>query len=122
MKKLIFLTVIVSVVTLTGFLGARKMCQTMNCPMKMSKEAGQICAKVCAGRMEVLQLLKDPQATPQSIDEKVEEVGRLQTSLEKKIVRHILEVKTRLTPEQSQAYLRRIEKELEKTMHFSDAQ
>jgi hypothetical protein len=139
MKKLIMFTVLVSAVTLFGFWGASKICHMFMWPatvnpsqawyfnLGLSPEqaeslkklessfrpnADQFCTRICKERLELLKLMRNPDATPDEIYAKIEEIGALQVFLEKQIATHILEVKKDLTPEQSDAYLKRIEREL----------
>ncbi|MBI3252828.1 MAG: periplasmic heavy metal sensor [Candidatus Omnitrophica bacterium] len=138
MKKLIFFTVLVSVVTLASFWGGKKACMLMwpgsvnpsqswysavglnaeqaeslkKLDASFRKDADKLCMTICGERMSLLNLMKDKNADPEAVYGKIEKIGNLQIILEKQIAGHILEVKKNLTPEQSRAYLDRIHKEL----------
>ena len=71
-------------------------------------EADQLCMRICRERARLLEQIKDKSILPETIDKKVEEIGRLQISLEKKVIAHILQVDQFLTPSQSEAYLEKI--------------
>ncbi len=145
MKKLIIFTVLISAVTLAGFWGGRKVCMLMwpgsvnpsgawyfNLGLSPEQaeslkklesgfrpDADKFCMRICKERMELLNLMRNPKAKPEEIYKKIEEIGALQVSLEKQIATHILEVKKDLTPEQSEAYLSRIQRELHESIKQS---
>lgn len=145
MKKLIIFTVLVSAVTLAGFWGGRKVCMMMwpasvnpsrawyfnlgltpdqaeslkKLESGFRPEADKFCMRICKERMELLKLMRDPGEKPENIYKKIDEIGALQVSLEKQIATHILEVKKDLTPEQSDAYLSRIQRELHESIKQS---
>lgn len=146
MKKLILFTALISAVTLAGFWGGRKVCMMLMWPGSVNPSAAwyfnlglspeqaeslkklesgfrghadQFCTRICKERLELLNLMRNPAAEPERIYKKIEEIGALQVSLEKQIATHILEVKKDLTPEQSQAYLNRIQEELRDTIRQS---
>ena len=135
MKKLIIFTVIVSVVTLGGLWSGRKFCTMISMPVGarsgqalysemgldasqtesvrkleavFRKEADTLCMRICRERVDLLKQLKDKRVSSGVIYAKVEEIGQLQISLEKKVIAHILQVNKTLTPSQSEAYLERI--------------
>ena len=138
MKKLLFFAILISGITLFGFWGGRKMCMLMwpgsvnpsgawyfnlglndkqadslkRLESGFRKDADKFCMRICKERLELLNMMKDPKVKPDLIYKKIEEVGALQVSLEKQIATHILQVKNDLTPEQSEAYLNRIHREL----------
>ncbi len=142
MKKLLFFTVLISAVTLAGFWGGRKVCMLMwpgsvnpsgawyfNLGLNQEqaeslkkldslfrKDTDKVCMRVCKERLELLNMMRDPKADPKVIYKKIEEIGALQVSLEKEIATHILKVKKDLTPEQSEAYLNTIRKELRESI------
>ncbi len=139
MKKLFIFTVLISVITLAGFWSGRKMCMLMwpgslnpnqswyfnlgmNAQQAQSlkkldsafrKDTDKVCMRICKERLDLLNMMRDPNINPDAIYKKIEEIGVLQVSLEKEIATHILKVKKDLTPEQSEAYLNTIRKELQ---------
>ena len=138
MRKLLFFAAFISVVTIAGFWGGQKVCMLMwpgsvnpsrawyfnlglneqqaeslkRLESGFRKDADKFCMRICKERLELSNMMKDPKAKPELIYKKIEEVGALQVSLEKQIATHILQVKKDLTPEQSEAYLNRIHREL----------
>ena len=145
MKKLILFTVLISVVTLGGFWGGKKVCMMMwpgslnpsqNWYFALGLNAGQaeslkrlessfrketdgLCMKICQERLNLLNLMKQKEANQEVINKKIEAIGGLQILLEQQIAAHILEVKKNLTPEQSLAYLDRIHEELRNSVRQS---
>ena len=145
MRKLLIFTVLISAVTLAGFWGAKKVCMLMwpgslnpnriwysNLGLNPEQaeslkkvdsafrgETDKVCMWICKERLELLNLMRNPKAKPEEIYKKIEEIGALQVSLEKQIATHILEVKKDLTPEQSEAYLNRIQRELHESIKQS---
>lgn len=138
MKKLLLFVVVISVMTLAGFWGGRKVCMLM-WPASLNpsqnwyyalglspeqaeslkgiegsfrKDADKMCMRICQERFELLNLMGKKDADPAEVNRKIEEIGGLQVLLEKQIASHILEVKKGLTPEQTDAYLNRIHREL----------
>src|SRR5207249_9037648 len=135
----------IAAVTLAGFYGGRKVCMLMwpgsvnpkqswyfnlglnpeqasslkKLDSAFRNDTDKICMRVCKERLELLKLMRDPQAKPDTIYKKIEEIGAMQVSLEKQIATHILKVKKDLTPEQSEAYLNTIRRELEQTIKQS---
>ncbi len=143
MRRLLFFAVLIAMVTLFGFWASQKMCNMTMCPMgyrsqgegysnlglsakqtetlkkldsTFQKSADQICMKVCQGRFELLRMLGDPKANAKTIDQKVEEIGALQISLEKGVAAHILEVRKELTSEQTEKYLAQLHAKLQESM------
>jgi Spy/CpxP family protein refolding chaperone len=143
MKKIIILTLIVSLATLAGYWSSKKICKMGSscCPMKVHvsasddlglnpaqqkqvdamdqsfrKEADDICMRACRGRLEILDLIKAPGVDPEIISKKIEEVGALQILLEKRTATHLLEVKKNLNPEQAARYLAKMDQELREAM------
>ncbi len=139
MKKLLFFTVFISVVTLAGFWGGRKVSMMLMWPGSLNpsqqwyfnlgltpeqaqtlkqlessfrKETDPLCIRICKERLELLKLMRRDPADQEAIYQKIEAISALQTSLEKEIATHILEVKKDLTSEQSEIYLDRIREEL----------
>ena len=135
MKKLLIFTVIVSAVTLGGLWSGRKFCAMMSIPAgtrtgqalysemgldasqaesvkkletSFRKEADELCMKVCRERVSLLDQIKNGRIDREDVDQKVEAIGQLQISLEKKTAAHILDINKILTPSQSGAYLERI--------------
>lgn len=134
MKKLLFFTVIVSLVTLGGFFGGKKVCMMMwpgsvnpsqawyfelglNPPQaealkkletSFRDRTDKLCMKICEERLKLLNQMRRGHVDREAVYRKIEEIGALQVSLEKEIATHILNVKDDLTPAQSQAYLDRI--------------
>jgi Spy/CpxP family protein refolding chaperone len=139
MKKLLVFTVLVAAVTLAGFWGGRKVCMMLMWPgsvnpsqqwyfnlgltaeqaaslkqleLSFRKDTDPLCIRICKERLELLKLMKSDRVDREAIYQKIEEIGALQTSLEKEIATHILEVKKDLTPEQSEVYIGHIREEL----------
>jgi len=138
MKKLLFFTIVISAVTLAGFWGGQKACMLMwpaslnpsqnwyytlglspeqaetlkKVDASFRKDADKMCMRICRGRLELLNMMGQKDADPAAVNRKIEEIGGLQVLLEKQIASHILEVKKGLSPEQTQAYLDRIHREL----------
>ncbi len=145
MKKLILFTVLISVVTLGGFWGGKKVCMLMwpgslnpsqnwyfalglntgqaeslkRLESSFRKETDGLCMTICQERLNLLNLMKQKEANEEVINKKIEAIGGLQVLLEKQIAAHILEVKKNLTPEQSLAYLDRIHEELRDSVRQS---
>lgn len=135
MKKLLIFTVIVSAVTLGGLWSGKKFCTMMSMPASarsgqalysemgldasqtesvrkletaFRKEMDALCMRICEQRVDLLKEIKNKRISHEAIDKRVEEIGQLQISLEKKVISHILQVDKGLTPSQSAAYLERI--------------
>ena len=72
------------------------------------KDADALCMHICQERADLLKQMKDKRADQEALYKRVEEIGQLQISLEKKVIAHILQVNKTLTPSQSEAYLERI--------------
>lgn len=146
MKKLLLFAALISVVTIFGFLGARKACMMLMWPgsvnptqawyfnLGLSPEqaeslkeldsafrpgADRMCMGICKERLELLNLMRDAGVDPELIYQKIEGIGALQISLEKEIATHILKVKKGLTPEQSEAYLDKIRAQLRESIKRS---
>lgn len=142
MKRLLFLVALVSLVTLSGFWGAKKMCLMMwpgslnpsqswyySLGLTPEQEASlkkidalfrtkgdKLCMRICGERLGLLNLIRGKDPDRRLIHQKIEEIGRLQVELEKMIAEHILKVKNGLTPAQSEAYLHRVHEELAGTI------
>lgn len=138
MKKLVVLVIGVSLITLAGFWGGRKLCmqmwpgslnprqewyaglgltpqQTVSLRQSASvfrRQAEERCLRICKERLQVVEMMRDKAISPEAIYSKIDEIGQLQVALEKDIARHILEVNQQLTSEQRQRYLDRIHLEL----------
>ena len=146
MKKLLFLTVLISAMTLAGYWGGQKVCMMLMWPGSLNpsqawyfnlgltpeqaqslkqlestfrKDTDKVCMRICKERLELLKLMRADKVDTEAVYKKIEEIGLLQVSLEKEIATHILEVKKDLTPEQSQSYLNHIREELLKSMKQS---
>lgn len=145
MKKLLIFTVLISVITLAGFWGGRKMCMLMwpgsvnptqnwyfnlglspaqaeslkKLDSAFRKDTDKVCMRICKERLELLNMMRDPNIKPDAVYKKIEEIGTLQVSLEKEIATHILKVKKDLSPEQSEAYLNTIRQELRESIKQS---
>ena len=145
MKKLLAFTLIISLVTLGGFFGGKKVCMmmwpgSMNPNQAWYFELGldtqqveslkklensfrertdKLCMKICGERLKLLNQMKEKNVDRQIVYRKIEEIGALQVSLEKEIATHILNVKDDLTPEQSQAYLDRIHEQFRDSLKKS---
>lgn len=142
MKKLIFFTILIALVTLGSFWGGKKVCMLMwpgslnpsqswysavglsseqadslkKFDASFRQDADKLCMIICKERLEILNLMKSKNANQDAIYKKIEQIGDLQVFLEKQIASHILEVKKNLTPEQSQAYLDRVHQEIRKSI------
>lgn len=146
MRKLILFTFLISVATLVGFWGGKKVCMHFMWPASVNPNqawyfnlglspeqaeslkslestfrpnADRFCTIICKERLELLNLMRNPDAKPEEIYQKIEAIGALQISLEKEIATHILEVKKDLTPDQAEAYLNRIQRELYRSIEKS---
>lgn len=145
MKKLLIFTVLISAITLAGFWGGRKICMLMwpgslnpsqswyfNLGMNAKqaeslkkldsafrKDTDKVCMRICKERLDLLNMMRDPNVKPDAVYRKIEEIGVLQISLEKEIATHILKVKKDLSPEQSEAYLNTIRQELRESIKQS---
>ena len=134
MKKLLLFTAIISLVTLGGFFGGKKVCMMMwpgsvnpsqawyfelglnkqqaeslkSLETSFRDRTDKLCMKICGERLKLLNQMKEGHVDREAVYKKIEEIGALQVSLEKEIATHILDVKDDLTPAQSQAYLDRI--------------
>ena len=146
MKRLIFIILLVAlipIVTLVSFWGGKQVCMLMmsgqtsittlkdysglnlsaqqkqmlrGLEANFQKEAMPICMNICRERMNLTNLMADKNTNPVLIHKKIEEIGALQIGLEKKTADHILEIGKILTPEQSQAYLKEIQRELQNSI------
>ena len=142
MKKLLFFTAVIALVTLAGFFGGKKVCMMMwpgsvnpsqawyfqlgldagqarelqGLESSFRKQADGLCMKICKERLALLRTMRQKDADPETVNHKIEEIGQLQFLLEKQIAAHILEVKKDLTPEQSQVYFDRIHQELQRSI------
>lgn len=83
---------------------------------KFKEEADPMCVRVCQGKTQLMNLLADKNNNKEAIDQKIEEVGALQTALEKKVADHILDVKKGLNPDQAAAYVARLDEGLQQSM------
>ncbi len=145
MRKLFLLTVLISAITLVGFWGGKKACMLMwpgsvrpsqawyfslglnpeqaqslkRVDSAFRKDTDKLCMRVCKERLELLNLMRDPNVKPEVVYKKIEEIGALQVSIEKEIATHILKVKKDLTAEQSEAYLNTIRRELQESIKQS---
>ena len=142
MKKLLVFTMLVSLVTLAGFFGGKKVCMMMwpgsvnpsqawyfqlgldarqarelqGLESSFRKEADGLCMKICQERLALLKMMRRKDTDPEAVNRKIEEIGQLQVLLEKQIAAHILEVKKDMTPEQSRVYFDRIHRELQRSI------
>lgn len=134
MKNLLILAIFVSALTVVAFVGTKKMAETkityshfnhLSVAAKNSlKEtetefrmnANRQCLEICRKRFEVLTMLGEPAPDKQAIEKKIEEIGAMQTDLEKTTASHILEIKKTLSPQDAQMYLENIRKELNESM------
>lgn len=129
MKKFLFLVLfalVISLATLAAFCGGKQVCMMMSGQSVLMsekeadgpflKEANALCMDICRERMNLMNLLGDKTARPEFIHKKVEEIGLMQTALERKIADHILAMRNRLSGEESQAYLKKIRANFEKSM------
>ncbi len=141
MKKILFLILfaaLVSGATLASSWCGKQVCMMMSkAPMNLysglnlsaeqetnlkqldaafKEEADAMCTRVCQGKMQLMDLIADKNSAQTVIDQKIDEVGAIQTALEKKVANHILDVKKSLNEEQSAAYVTRLDEELQKSM------
>lgn len=140
MKKsiiLLFLVILIAAATLFSFWCGRQVCHAisgqknlyagMNLTSEQQeklkgidaafmKEADSVCMNVCRERVNLMNLVSAAQSDPALIHQKIDEIGSLQISLEKKVADHILEVKKTLTLQQSETYLKHLNEELAKSM------
>ena len=145
MKKLLLFTALISLVTLGGFFGGKKVCMMMwpgsvnpsqawyfelglNPPqaealkkleISFRDRTDKLCMKICEERLKLLNQMKEKNVDREAVYRKIEEIGTLQISLEKEIAGHILNVKDDLTPAQSQAYLDRIHEQFRDSLKKS---
>jgi len=134
MKKLLIFTLLIAAVTLAGLWSGRKVCtmmspadsgakQALNVALGLSpaqtesfkktessfqKEIGTLCMQICREHANLLAQMKDGKISAQTADQKVEEIGGLQISLEKKIIAHIAQLDKILTPSQIKTYIDKI--------------
>jgi Spy/CpxP family protein refolding chaperone len=142
MKRLFFFAVLVSAVTAAGFWSTQRMCLMMKprflmggsgwyketglpaekvqtvkeLDAKLQKEVHHLCAEVCVKRSELLNLMRIGASDEPAVYGKIEEIGGLQVSLEKKIAAHLFELKKVLSPEESQKYFQQIEERLKESI------
>ena len=83
------------------------------------KDTDNICMRICKERLDLLNMMRDPNVNSDAVYKKIEEIGAVQVSLEKEIATHILKVKKDLSPEQSEAYLNTIRQELHEAIKQS---
>jgi len=145
MKRLLIFAVLISAVTLAGFWTAPKICMMMwpgsvhpsqswyfalglnvaqekalkEAEASFREETDKLCMQICSQRLELLNLMRDPKVSQDAVYQKIEQIGRLQITLEKEIATHILQVKKNLTPAQSEVYLGRIRQELAESIRQS---
>ena len=138
MKKILMLSLVIAGATLIGFWGGKKTCMLMcQGPLKANpychyaldlnpeqakslekletsfrQDANKMCMQICKERWDLLRLMGDVSVSPDAINKKIEEIGAMQTALEKEIAAHILAAQKTLMPQQSQAYLARLKAEL----------
>ena len=142
MKKLLILTLLVSFVTLGAFWMGKKTCGMM-CSMgtqtqkawyadlglaaaqerslrgseaSFRQKADSLCMQVCREKQNLLDSLADPNVDPKAVYQKIEQIGNLQTSLEKEVVVHIFNVQALLTPAQRKTYHDRIQRQFQKAL------
>lgn len=139
MKKFFYFTLIVAVVTLAGFWGTRKICQSVGmAPMhptsqwylslkldereidefrQMEKafhaKANPLCESICRMRLALFDRMQRGNSSASEAEAQIEEIGRLQVRLEKEIAAHIFEVKSKLNPAQQEIYFKQIRSGLE---------
>ena len=110
MKKLLFLTVLISGVTLAGFLGGKKVCMMVMWPgsvhpgqawyfnlglnpgqaeslkkleSSFRRDTDKLCMRICRERLDLLNLMKEKNTHQEAVYRKIEEIGKMQTALEK---------------------------------------
>jgi len=143
MKKLILFTILISAVTAGSFWGSERLCMRMRAQddfrfgadwyaqlglnkeeagifrkedAVFRKETNRMCMELCKQRMELLDLLSR-NAGESKISQKMDSVGALQTALEKNMVKHILEIKSKLPGEKGKVYLAHLRQQLEKSIN-----
>lgn len=142
MKKLFFFTMLISALTLGAYWGGQRLCMRMtgsgNAKLgpnwyaelgldkketgifkkqdaSFREETNRVCMELCRQRMELLDLLTQ-NADEVQIYRKLDEIGVLQSALEKNMVKHMLEVKKQLPPEKGAAYMAHLRQQLEKSI------
>ena len=122
MKKIVIFAVFIALVTLAGFWAGRQCCLFVCSAREPAAgssfrgEADALCVKICDRRLELVDLMRADAPDRALLNARIEEIGALQTSLEKRIAAHMLDLKKRLTPEEGRAYLARIHKELRRSI------
>ena len=138
MKKIWIITALISGMTLLGFWSAKKAC-VMMCPSVLNstpgrytdlkltshqsemfqrldsdyqKDSDALCMKLCQERAELLEIVGKEGADPAIVDNKVTQIGRIQTALEKAAAVHILESSKVLNSAQCKTYLSALKKQL----------
>ncbi|MBI4549413.1 MAG: hypothetical protein HY714_00605 [Candidatus Omnitrophica bacterium] len=142
MKKLLVFAVLVSAATALGFWSTQKVCVMMkpkfiaggadwyaksNLPAdkieavkaldgRLQEEVHRLCADVCLQRAELLKMMQGPGGDETRVFEKIEEIGRLQIELEKRIASHLFGLKKVLSPGESRQYFQLIEDRLKESL------
>lgn len=134
MKKIILFVALVSLVTATGYWVAQKACTSMDkgeggkwyesiglnkndsvlfekSDARFRSEMDKVCTSICKERVDLIKMMKDPNLDRKAIERKIEQIGQMQTELEKQIAVHILDVTQKLPAEHRQAYIETIERQ-----------
>lgn len=138
MKKIIILILFISVAT-GAFWASRQFCPLANNVSKASfshfqhlsvmqqvplkdkdiqfqTEAIQRCTAICQRRLELLEMMSQPDPDRQAIENEVEAIGQMQIELEKKMAAHILDIKKTMDRKDAELYMENIRKELNQSM------
>lgn len=137
MKKLLVLALAVSVVTLCAFWAGQKTCLMVSSmgllpqrawyadmglsPDQMEgvqglessfrKRTDAICVQICREKQNLLEAMDEPAKDRESLFARIDAVNRLQASLEREVVSHILSVTDILSPSQNKTYHDRIRRQ-----------
>ena len=128
MKKIILFTLIISIITLGGYVSGQKVCGKMGgwgsgaAPLEKNESSFQTniekkCMGICQERVALMEAMRDEKSDEAAIHARIEKIGNLQVLLEKEIASHIFEVKSGLPPAEQRAYLDRIHKELKRSIN-----
>lgn len=133
MKRFFWLAVLLALAASAGFWSMRRVCQMAKpcCPVHDAKapapnaeyalpaQAHALCGAICKERLELIRLLESAEADRTAVERKVEEIGAMQTSLEKQIAAHILDVKASLPPDRARAYLAGIREQMKRAIRHN---
>lgn len=132
MKKILILALLVSGITLAGFMGSQKMChvsggrsaldslklsdlqktQIKEIEAEYNPKENAICMEICGKRAELMRALGTKGAMDAEITGLIDSIAALDAKLEKEIAAHVLEIKGRLDARQSELYLQELRSEM----------